>query len=87
MRRPSASLTRSTSSRSAASSSSPGPTGAAASPTPVGARYSPNASRSVRDHSPVVAPARAAAIVAGMMFSSSARATRATSASAASTAA
>ena len=28
-----------------------------ASPTPVGARYSPNASRSVWDHSPVVAPA------------------------------
>ena len=41
----------------------------AASPTPVGARYSPNTSRSVCAHSPVVAPARAAAIVAGMMFS------------------
>ena len=39
------------------------------SPTPVGARYSPNASRSVCAHSPVVAPARAAAIVAPMMFS------------------
>ena len=46
---------------------------AAASPTPVGARYSPNTSRSVCAHSPVVAPARAAAIVAGMMFSPSSR--------------
>src|ERR1700727_2470491 len=56
-RRPSPSLTRSTSSRSSAMSS----VGAAtASPTPVGARYSPNASRSAWDHSPVVAPAREA---------------------------
>ena len=55
---------------------------AAASPTPVGARYSPNTSLSVCAHSPVVAPARAAAIVAGMMFSSSSRATRASSSSA-----
>ena len=67
-RRPSASLTCSTRSRSAASESSAA--AAAASPTPVGARYSPKTSRSAAAHSPVVAPARAAASVAGMMFSS-----------------
>src|ERR687898_310996 len=55
-RRPSASLTRSTSSRSSSMSADEAP--ADASPTPVGARYSPKASRSVADHSPVVAPAR-----------------------------
>ena len=37
-------------------------------PTPVGARYSPNASRSVQPHSPVVTPALAQAIEAGMML-------------------
>src|SRR6201989_1411429 len=58
-RRPSASPTRSTSSRSASRSSAAAP--AAASPTPVGARRSPNASRRVPAHSPVVAPPRAAA--------------------------
>src|SRR3982751_5928256 len=62
--RPSASPTRSTSSRSASRSAAATP--AAASPTPVGARNSPKAPRSVAAHSPVVAPARAAASVAGM---------------------
>ena len=38
-------------------------------PTPVGARYSPNTSRSAPAHSPVVPPAWARAMVAGMMFS------------------
>src|SRR5919201_1379430 len=55
IRRPSASDTRSTLSLSSRSASSSG--AAAASATPVGARYSPNTSRSVPAHSPVVAPA------------------------------
>ena len=38
--------------------------------TPVGARYSPNTSRSAPAHSPVVPPAWARAMVAGMRFSS-----------------
>ena len=38
-------------------------------PTPVGARYSPNTSRRAPAHSPVVPPAWARAMVAGMMFS------------------
>ena len=42
-------------------------------PTPVGARYSPNASRSVQPHSPVVTPALAQAIEAGMMLPPSRR--------------
>ena len=37
--------------------------------TPVGARYSPNTSRRAPAHSPVVPPAWARAMVAGMMFS------------------
>ncbi len=37
-------------------------------PTPVGARYSPKASRSVQPHSPVVTPALAQAIEAGMIL-------------------
>ena len=37
-------------------------------PTPVGARYSPNDSRSVQPHSPVVTPALAQAIDGGMML-------------------
>ncbi len=37
--------------------------------TPVGARYSPNTSRSAPAHSPVVPPACARAMVAGMRFS------------------
>ena len=39
-------------------------------PTPVGARYSPNTSRSAKDHSPVVTPARAQARVASIRFTS-----------------
>src|SRR3954453_24114542 len=74
MRRPSASPTRATSSRSS-SSSEPTATGPAlASPTPVGARYSPNVPRSACAHSPVVTPARAASIDAGMMLTDSSRA-------------
>ena len=86
IRRPSASDTRSTRSRRSASSASSGEIPAAPS-TPVGARYSPNTSRSVPAHSPVVAPARAAASVAGMMFTDSSRAALASSSSALSTAA
>ena len=37
-------------------------------PTPVGARYSPKLSRSAQPHSPVVTPALAQAIEAGMML-------------------
>ena len=55
-------------------------------PTPVGARYSPNASRKVQPHSPVVTPALAQAIEAGMMLPWPAAA-RLSSASAAATAA
>ena len=42
-------------------------------PTPVGARYSPKAPRSAKPHSPVVTPALAHAIEAGMMLAPSAR--------------
>ena len=48
----------------------------AARPTPVGARYSPKASRSAAPHSPVVTPAFAAAIDAGMMLRPSRAAAR-----------
>ena len=40
-----------------------------AAPTPVGARYSPNTSRRVPAHSPVVPPAWARAMVAGITLS------------------
>ena len=46
------------------------PRGTATPPTPVGARYSPNTSRRVDAHSPVVPPARANAIDASMMLRS-----------------
>src|SRR5216683_3352578 len=46
----------------------------AARPTPVGARYSPNTLRNAAPHSPVVTPALAQAIEAGMMFEPSAAA-------------
>ncbi len=48
-------------------------------PTPVGALYSPNTSRSAPAHSPVVPPAWARAMVAGMMFSVPSAALRSTS--------
>ena len=48
----------------------------AARATPVGARYSPNTSRSAPAHSPVVTPAWAPAIEAGMMLRSSCAAAR-----------
>src|SRR5713101_4524234 len=65
MRRPSLRETRSTSARTR---SRPSPGCAAAPATPVGARYSPNTSRSAAPHSPVVTPALAHAIEAGMML-------------------
>ncbi len=64
-RRPSLRDTRSTSARM---SSSPLTSLRMARPTPVGARYSPKASRSVQPHSPVVTPALAQAIDAGMIL-------------------
>ena len=51
--------------------------------TPVGARYSPNTSRSASPHSPVVTPALAQAIEAGMMLRPLARGALAAPASAA----
>jgi len=63
MRRPSFFDTRSTSARM---SSNPETSFRMARPTPVGARYSPNASRNVQPHSPVVTPALAQSIEAGM---------------------
>src|SRR6516164_898126 len=57
--------TRSTSARM---SSRPSASLRMAVPTPVGARYSPNAARSAKPHSPVVTPALAQAIEAGMML-------------------
>ena len=45
------------------------PAAPAAAATPVGARYSPNTSRSTPAHSPVVPPAWARSMVAGMTFS------------------
>ena len=64
-RRPSFLETRSTSARM---SSSPSASLRMAVPTPVGARYSPKAERSAKPHSPVVTPALAQAIEAGMML-------------------
>ena len=49
---------------------------AAARPTPVGARYSPKLSRRATPHSPVVTPALAQAIEAGMMLRFSCAAAR-----------
>ena len=82
MRRPSRRDTVSTSRRAASSRPSLTPTARA---TPVGARYSPNTARSASVHSPVVTPALAQAIEAGMTLRSS-FAAAASSASAASTA-
>ena len=65
MDRRAAAFTRSAMSRSPAD---PPPAWTAAL-TPVGARYSPKTSRSAPAHSPVVPPAWARSIVAGMMFS------------------
>ena len=63
MRRPSRRDTASTSRRAASRRPSLTPTARA---TPVGARYSPNTPRSVSVHSPVVMPAAAQAIEAGV---------------------
>ena len=68
MRRPSRRDTVSTSRRAASSRPSLTPTARA---TPVGARYSPNTARRVSVHSPVVTPAWAQAIEAGMTLRSS----------------
>jgi hypothetical protein len=65
IRRPSFFDTRSTSARM---SSRPSASLRMAWPTPVGARYSPKAWRSAKPHSPVVTPALAQAIEAGMML-------------------
>ena len=73
MRRPSLSDTRSTSPRK---SSRPAASCRARGETPVGARNSPNSARSASPHSPVVTPALAASIEAGMMFAPLAAAAR-----------
>src|SRR3981081_3442248 len=65
MRRPSFLETRSMSARR---SSRPTRSLRMPRPTPVGARYSPKPSRSTAPHSPVVTPALAQAIEAGMML-------------------
>ena len=64
--RPSAAETRSTSFFTCSMSSAPSEETTSA--TPVGPRYSPNTSRSAKPHSPVVTPAFAAAMEAGMML-------------------
>ena len=68
MRRPRRRDTVSTSRRAASRRPSLTPTARA---TPVGARYSPNTERRVSVHSPVVMPACAQTIEAGMMLRSS----------------
>ena len=72
-RRPNWAVAASTFSRTSAS---PSASVAAALPTPVGARYSPKTSRMTWPHSPVVAPALAAAMEAGMTLRPSCAAAR-----------
>src|SRR5271166_4775562 len=73
IRRPSLRDTRSISPRSA---SRPAASCLALGETPVGARNSPNSKRNASPHSPVVTPASAASIEAGMIFAPLAAATR-----------